>query len=77
MALNIVPMPLVEFRYFVIPFILMQINNVASNHASRSATILDIVFNIVINAATIYLFLFRTFIYGEPGSLEEIGRFMW
>ena len=70
-------MPLVEFRYFVIPFILLQVNCATTTHTSRTATIMDIAFNAVINISTIYLFLFHTFTYGEPGSLEEVGRFMW
>jgi len=70
--LNIVPQLLLEFRYFIIPFILIRIQwkPVCWKSLAVESCLL-----IVINFATIYTFLFRTFAWeSEPGQLQ---RFMW
>lgn len=83
-ALNIVPTPLVEFRYFIVPYLLLQLNllepRAITNRAqqvSLTAELVDLVTFTIINAITVYIFLYRTFTYGPLGSIEETGRFMW
>merc|ERR1712098_220218 len=69
---NIVPQLLLEFRYFIIPFIFIRIlmKPICWKSLAAESCLLT-----VINFATIYTFLFRTFAWeSEPGQLQ---RFMW
>ena len=72
-ALCIVPQRLVEFRYFVVPYMLLRL------HLGRSSfgAILWVEFllYVVVNAIVFSLFLFRPFVWAhEP---EQLQRFMW
>lgn len=64
-ALALVPAPLVEPRYMLVPYMLMRMQLPGSP--------LEVVSNTLINAATMYLFLYRPFSWPD-GSLQ---RFMW
>jgi len=68
-CLNLIPLPLIEFRYFLVPFILLNVS-FKSSIAQEAATL---VYYLLINAATLYLFIYRPFI----GPDEEEARFMW
>merc|ERR1712098_796512 len=70
--LNIVPQLLLEFRYFIIPFIFIRIQ---WKPVFLKSLAVESCLLIVINFATIYTFLFRSFAWeSEPGQLQ---RFMW
>lgn len=85
-ALSIVTAPLVEPRYFIIPWIIWR-SHVPCNSASlprgqstRKAIydvrmVLETVWLLAINALVAYTFLYRTFTWpSEPGNLQ---RFIW
>ena len=71
-VINLVPQLLLEFRYFIIPFILIraQLKPVCwRSLALESVTV------ILINTLTIYLFLFRPFRWEHQPDSDQ--RFMW
>jgi alpha-1,2-glucosyltransferase len=88
-ALILVPAHLVEFRYFIIPSLLVQIHMLsahsvtASRNGDRAAAIrgavpigslcFTLVLHLVVNAATVYVFVSRGF-QAPDGSFS---RFMW
>ena len=67
-SLVLVPSPLIEFRYFVIPFLLLYA------HVKSSATSewLVIAQNLTLNAIVLYAFLYRPF-----DGVDGESRFMW
>lgn len=70
--ITLVPSPLLEFRYFIIPFLLLRLHMPA---ATRTQISLELIFNGSINLATIIIFLTKTFRWSsEP---ENVQRFMW
>ncbi|KAJ4788262.1 hypothetical protein LUZ62_017106 [Rhynchospora pubera] len=70
-ALVLVPAPLIEFRYFTIPLVLLIIHSPIMSE--RNLLLLSFVYSGV-NALTIGLFLFRPFHWAhEPGT----QRFIW
>lgn len=69
--LTIVPAHLLEFRYFILPFIVWRLHLRISN---RWAFALELATNVAINLATFYMFLFRPFYW--PDSAEP-QRIMW
>ncbi|KAI9190576.1 alpha-2-glucosyltransferase Alg10 [Polychytrium aggregatum] len=71
-AITLIPSPLLEFRYFIIPFILYRLH---IERPSRPALIAEVLMAGLINLATIALFLGYTFEWpSEPGVKQ---RFMW
>lgn len=96
-ALVLVPSPLLEPRYFVVPYLILRLNlpvqinrgsgenqtarlhskpppNSASSLARISVAI-EFAWAMVINAVTMYMFLFRPFAW--PQEPERRQRFMW
>lgn len=86
-ALSIITAPLVEPRYFIIPWVIWRLhvtsNLVPITDASSSAwkvtldirIILETIWLVMINSAVSYIFLYQTFTWGnEPGNLQ---RFIW
>ena len=71
LAVNVVPSMLLELRYFIIPYLIWRLNTPVSS-AWRIA--IELLFNICINAVTIYVFLERPFLW--PGE-SKLQRFMW
>ena len=74
----LVPSPLYEPRYFIVPTALLVLVFTALTPAKREGTqklvtIVHIVLHIVANVATTYLFLSKTFV--SPDGAE--GRIMW
>jgi alpha-1,2-glucosyltransferase len=65
----LVPTPLVEPRYFTVPLFVLGVHL----RISTRNLVLTGMANVVVNAVTIYVFMFRTF-EAPDGS---IGRFMW
>lgn len=75
-SMQIMIAPLVEFRYYIIPFyiVLEHIQyNERVHHPSRAkiASTINSIYYLLINGLTIYIFLFRPF--GENNE----NRFMW
>ncbi|KAL0073705.1 glycosyltransferase family 59 protein [Phycomyces blakesleeanus] len=71
LVLTLVPSPLLEFRYFIVPFLFYAVHF----QPQLKRTYLAIAFYSIINLATLYMFFNRTFEWAsEPGSSQ---RFMW
>lgn len=66
-----VPQKLLEFRYFIVPYLLYRLHLPL---ASVPRLLLELALYGAINAATIYVFLYRTFQW--PDS-TDVQRFMW
>jgi alpha-1,2-glucosyltransferase len=85
-ALSTVTAPLVEPRYFIIPWLIWRLHvprslaSLSCNRYMDKATydmrlVLETFWLLAINAAVSYTFLYRTFIWpSEPGNLQ---RFIW
>lgn len=65
----LVPSPLLEFRYFLIPFYLLHIQL----PSDTKRCLVELVVYTLINFVMIYVFLYRPFISAD----ESTGRFMW
>ncbi|KAG2223415.1 hypothetical protein INT45_001721 [Circinella minor] len=73
LLLTLVPSPLLEFRYFIIPFLFYCIQLGPPLKVWR--TLLVIILYLMIHVMTMYLYLYKPFEWShEPGSLQ---RFMW
>lgn len=70
-ALVLVPAPLIEFRYFTIPLVLLIIHSPIMS--GRNLLLLSFVYAVV-NALTMALFLFRPFHWAHEHGTQ---RFMW
>ncbi|KAF3334009.1 Dol-P-Glc:Glc(2)Man(9)GlcNAc(2)-PP-Dol [Carex littledalei] len=70
-ALVLVPAPLIEFRYFTIPLVLLIIHSPIMSQ--RNLLLLSFVYAVV-NALTMALFLFRPFHWAHEHGTQ---RFMW
>ncbi|KAJ2643780.1 glucosyltransferase [Coemansia sp. RSA 1694] len=69
----LVPSPLLEFRYFTIPYFFIRLH--MSSRSSARAVLLEALWFSAINAATLWVFINRPFVWtSEPGQLQ---RFMW
>lgn len=66
-----VPQKLLEFRYFILPFLIYRLN---IPFLSLYRQLLELAFYILVNAVTLYLFLNRTF---QWENNDEVQRFMW
>lgn len=69
-SLILVPSPLIEPRYMVVPYILMRI----SVDAGERCALIEIAWNALVDITTLGIFLYRPFHWaGSP----ELQRFMW
>ncbi|KAK0130699.1 Dol-P-Glc:Glc(2)Man(9)GlcNAc(2)-PP-Dol alpha-1,2-glucosyltransferase [Merluccius polli] len=66
-----VPQKLLEFRYFIVPYLLYRLHMPLP---SLPRLLLELALYSAVNAATLYLFLAKTFLW--PGSAHT-QRFMW
>ncbi|OZJ01993.1 hypothetical protein BZG36_04691 [Bifiguratus adelaidae] len=72
--LTLIPSPLLEFRYYIIPFTIYLLH-LDWRRIPTVALLGLIVFYLAINAFTAYMFLYRPFEWPQaPGALQ---RFMW
>ena len=67
-----IPQKLLEFRYFIIPYILFRVHVPL---VSYGRLLMECILYVAVNAITIYLFLEKPFHWAH--SPEEIQRFMW
>lgn len=71
----LVPAPLLEFRYFTIPFFLIALHTKIPEEIELGTSFCMTILYSVLNAFTMYLFLFRPFHWAnDPGGIQ---RFMW
>lgn len=70
-ALVLVPTPLLEPRYFVLPIMMTQLHS--SGEQTLTMLHLQATLFIVVNMLTLYVFVERPFMW--PGG--EVARFMW
>lgn len=70
-ALNIVPSPLLEFRYFIIPFAIYRVN---IRNVTVPSLLVETVMYCCVNGVTLYLFLMRPFTWSNSPDMQ---RFMW
>lgn len=71
-AACLVPSPLLEFRYFVVPFVLWR---VLSRQRAVWVVICETALFLAINAITLNLFFFKTITW--PSEPKAVQRFMW
>jgi alpha-1,2-glucosyltransferase len=69
---GLVPQKLIEFRYFIIPFYVYRLN---ISVYSFKELLFELLLYILINSATIYIFLNKIFYW--PNQQDEQQRFMW
>jgi len=67
----LVPTTLLEFRYFIVPYIIFRLNIPV---ASFLQLVTEISIYVIINLLTIYIFLYRPFQWNSEVSVQ---RFMW
>ncbi len=71
----LVPAPLLEFRYFTIPFFLIALHTKIPEEIELGTSFCMTILYLILNAFTMYLFLFRPFHWAnDPGGIQ---RFMW
>lgn len=70
-SITIVPQKLLEFRYFLWPYILLRLHF----REQRHQVLAELLSFIAINCMTFYMFLYGTFIWQHDP--EHIQRFMW
>ena len=72
-ALVTVPNRLLEFRYFLIPFLIWRLN-LDPKRQTFHLLVIELFLYVVVNIFTVYMFLYKPFVWNhEPG----IQRFMW
>ena len=69
---NLVPSTLIEFRYFIIPYLIFRLNIGITTY---TRVMIEFCIFLTINLFTLYMFLERPFRSGEENS--EVQRFMW
>ncbi|KAL7321349.1 glucosyltransferase [Mucor circinelloides] len=73
LVLSLVPSPLLEFRYFIIPFLFYMVHIPPPTQTSR--TILGLGLYLSIHLITVYLFVYKPFVWtNQPDQLQ---RFLW
>lgn len=70
-CLSLVPQQLLEFRYFLLPYIVWRLN---VSSTSTYQYVIEFLFNVAINAFTLYMFLYKPFKWHDNTLLQ---RFMW
>ena len=82
------PSPLIEFRYYLIPWLFLQFeikpflidnrekSKESSQNSLNSSLYPVLSAYILTNIAVFYLFLYKPFVYINAGE-KEVGRFMW
>ncbi|CAO3658524.1 unnamed protein product [Umbelopsis vinacea] len=71
-ALTLVPSPLLEFRYFIIPFYVFLVH---IRVPSKVSSLVAIAVYLCINAWTIWMFLHKGFIWDS--EIGRVQRFIW
>jgi alpha-1,2-glucosyltransferase len=88
-TMALMPSPLIEFRYFILPWMFLQFEiapfiadereekyKIKNDFSAFLASLWpNILFSILVNVVTLYVFLNKPFVYNA--TTGEIGRFMW
>ncbi|KAK8751610.1 hypothetical protein OTU49_009469 [Cherax quadricarinatus] len=69
LAASVVPHKLLEFRYFIIPFLLARMQNVSRNWWQLW---IETLYFLLINTLTLYLFVSKTFMWDDSPELQRI-----
>lgn len=72
--LNLIPQKLLEFRYFLTPFIIWRLN-INSTNSTHRQLLAEFFMNTIINGVTLYIFLYKTFKWKH--DMTDVQRFMW
>lgn len=80
--LTLVPSPLIEPRYFIIPFIILRLFMRvpgSTRRARRRALAMEVALYMLVNVGTLWVFLYHPFRWDAPRTKDELGlmRFMW
>ncbi|XP_069694039.1 dol-P-Glc:Glc(2)Man(9)GlcNAc(2)-PP-Dol alpha-1,2-glucosyltransferase isoform X2 [Periplaneta americana] len=70
-ALCLVPQKLLEFRYFIVPFLMFRLH---VNSRSWWQLVLEFTLFSLVNAVTVYIFITRTFYWLDS---KDVQRFLW
>ncbi|CEP16638.1 hypothetical protein [Parasitella parasitica] len=73
LVLSLVPSPLLEFRYFIIPFLFYMVHIPPPTQTMRTAVGLSLYLSI--HLVTVYLFVFRPFKWRDLP--DQLQRFLW
>lgn len=68
---TLVPQRMVEFRYFIMPYLIFRLN---MQMPSKQFLLMEILFYFAVNAWTVYMYIYRPFPWANTNSLQ---RFMW
>ncbi len=70
-VVNLVPQMLLEFRYFIVPYLMFRLHSQFTTHVQ---VVLELGLYLLVNTATMYLFMEKPFTWpNEPG----LQRFLW
>jgi len=72
LAASLVPQALLEFRYFIVPFLLVRLQVRPSSFVKL---FVELIFLLLVNTAVFYLFLYKPFKWDNAPN--EWQRFMW
>ncbi|XP_069101368.1 dol-P-Glc:Glc(2)Man(9)GlcNAc(2)-PP-Dol alpha-1,2-glucosyltransferase-like [Argopecten irradians] len=71
LVLSTVPQMLMEFRYFIIPYLILRLNMI---NESLVRTLMELLLYAAINLGTVYMFGERSFVWENS---RDVQRFMW
>lgn len=74
-ALSIVPSPLFEFRYYILPFLIFRLILHRQSTTQRFPILLELGLYVVINIVIFWVFLYRPFRWAHDP--ENLQRIMW
>ena len=70
-SVSLVPATLLEFRYFVIPYLIFRLNMPLGSYTKIAV---ELLFYAAVNAAMLYVFLYKPFHWPNEDAMQ---RFMW
>ncbi|KAI8927812.1 DIE2/ALG10 family-domain-containing protein [Entophlyctis helioformis] len=85
LAAALVPSPLLEFRYFMVPYLILRVHAPRPSgpaNGQMGRVVGELLMNAAVNAAVFWLFLMRPFVWGSRSMHDASGsvplqRFMW
>ena len=90
LIVTLVPQKLFEFRYFMVPYMILQIFDPRQKDETRSWIIFQIIYNIAITTTTLYIFkskgkflktifsgILPRFLEIYWDDIEEVQRMFW
>ena len=80
-ALVLIPSPLLEFRYFILPFVMLRVHVVEYAGSSVRKLAVESLVYLAVNAIALYVFLYRPFVNGDDVGIwfqsAVQQRFIW